>query len=138
MSYIIGPSWRAGMQSVSAAIDKTFGEPLLLIASYIPGPNFPPDRDRSVEQVHLKGEFLYRAKLALDNGGRPGQHGSGGLVELQEPIATFSHAALPWLPQRGDRIRREVDGTEWEITKVSSDGVSRVTCQLVQMGVSSP
>ena len=137
MSYIIG-SWREGMGTVSAAIDQNFGERLTLIAC-ISQPNFPTDRDRRIEPVTLRGEFMYRARLALDNGrGKGGQHGSGGLVESQQPIFTFSHVALPFLPQRGDRVRREIDGTLWEITRCSTDGVSRVTCEAVELGVSSP
>ena len=79
---------------------------------------------------------MYRAKLALDTGhGRGRQHGSGGLVQSQDPLSTFSHAALPWLPQRRDRIRRrELDGTMFEVTATKSDGVSRVTCDLVELG----
>ena len=138
MSGYLIPNWRAGMANVSASIDSVFGEPLTLIAC-LSRPNFPTEPDRATKPVTLSGEFLYRAKLALDSGhGRGGQHGSGGLIESQQPIATFSHASLPWLPQRGDRIQRQVDGTTFEVTAVKSDGVSRVTCDLVELGRSEP
>ena len=130
MSYFI-PNWRAGMQAVSAAIDQNFGERLTLIAC-LARPNFPTEPDASIKPVILSGVFSYRAKLALDTGQGRGRH--GGLVQSQDPIATFSHAALPWLPQRGDRIRRENDGTVFEVTATKSDGVSRVTCDLVELG----
>jgi len=122
------------MQAVSAAIDGAFGERLTLIAC-LARPNFPTEPDASIKPVTLQGVFSYRAKLALDTGrGKGGQHGSGGLVQSQDPIATFSHAALPWLPQRGDRIRREVDGTMFEVTATKSDGVARVTLDLAELG----
>jgi hypothetical protein len=133
MSYFI-PNWRAGMANVSAAIDQNFGERLTLIAC-LARPNFPTEPDASIKPVTLSGVFSYRARLALDTGhGRGGQHGSGGLVQSQDPIATFSHAALPWLPQRGDRIRREADGTTFEVTATKSDGVAHVTLDLVDLG----
>ncbi len=131
MSYFI-PNWRAGMQAASAAIDQNFGERLTIIPC-IARPNFPTEPDRETPPVNLQGEFMYRAKLALDTGRGKGGHG-GGLVQSQDPIATFSHAALPWLPQRGDRIRREVDGTVFEVTSTKSDGVARVTLDLVELG----
>ncbi len=133
MSYII-PNWRAGMQRASAAIDGAFGERLTLVVC-LARHNFPTEPDASIKPVTLQGEFMYRAKLALDVGhGRGGQHSGGGLVQSQDPVATFSHAALPWLPQRGDRIRREVDGTVFEVTSTKSDGVARVTLDLVELG----
>ena len=128
MSYVIG-SWREGMQGVSAAIDKTFGETLTLIPCVLE-PNMP-SRGLNDEAVTLRGQFLYRQKLAFAHHAG----GDGPLIQSQEPIATFSHAALPYEINRGDRIRRETDQTLWEVTRVSSDGVSRVTCHLVELGV---
>jgi len=132
MSYVIS-DWRTGMQGVSAAIDRTFGETLTLIPCVLE-PNMPT-RALADEAATLKGEFMYRAKLAF-----AAHHagGDGPLIQSQEPIATFSHAALPYEINRGDRIRRETDGTLWEVTRTSSDGVSRVTCHLVELGIAEP
>jgi|GEM_PF-2550117 hypothetical protein len=132
MSYFI-PNWRAGMQAVSAAIDQSFGERLTLIAC-LARPNFPTEPDASIKPVALQGVFSLRSELAFKSGGSPGRGEAPGLIESRKPVASFSHADLPWQINRGDRVKRETTGEMYEVTRVEPDGVSRVTLHLVELG----
>jgi len=133
MSYI-QTSWRAGMQTASAKIDDTFGEPLRITPCEMK-PNFPGCAVPK-QAFEVLGVFSWRAHIALANG-HDRMHGNGGLVQTQKPVVSFSRDALKWMLQRGDQITRLCDSTKWEVTAVQSDGVSRITCELVQLGVAA-
>ncbi len=133
MSFINSTNWRAGMQTVSATIDQTFGETILLIpCERRPNAQARPQREHAVE---LLGVFGWRSEMALRTGNIAQNRGEGGgLVETRKPVVSFSHAALPWALAHGDRVERCCDGELFEVTKIEPDGVSRVCCHLVQLG----
>jgi len=135
MSYF-NTSWCQGMQRVPNAINDAFGEALTIIPSET-RPNYPPQQDYK-HAVTVQGVFSYRSAMALDTGhdsvARRGHH-PGAIVETRTPIARFAHKDLKWALNHGDIVRREIDGTEFTITALRTDGVSAVECDLVQLGV---
>ncbi len=133
MSYMI-TDWRRGIGLVSTKIDEAFGEALSIIPCEAK-PNFSPI-SYDEEAVTLRGEFSYRNKLVFRTShAATAMSGDSGLIESRVPIVTLTHNSLPWEIHRGDRVRRETDHTLFEVTKVESDGVSRVTLHLTQLGL---
>ncbi len=117
--------WRTAMQGASLEIDDRLGEDLI-VTPCVKRPNFDPAPDEA-NAVQLRGVFSYRAETVFK---------AANLlpVESRKPIASFSHAALPWALQRSDQVQRCCDGAIFEVTDIKPDGVSRVTCDLVQLG----
>lgn len=132
MSYIVG-SWLEGMQQTSVEIDAHFGEELILTPCE-KKPNFGTC-PIVAEAVRILGVFRWRSEMIMRHG--TGRHGAepSGLVESRKPVVEFSRDALPFALKRGDRITRCGDKNTFEIVNVEPDGVSRITCALVQLGV---
>ncbi len=133
MTYVSN-GWRSDMQGVSATIDETFGEAVRLIPTE-KRPNMQA-RPQPENAVELLGVFSWRSAMAFRaEGGLAGA--KSGLIETREPYVTFSRDALPWAPQQLDQVQRGCDGALFEIKGVEPDGVSRITCRLVELGRSS-
>lgn len=127
--------WRAEMQGVSAKIDETFGEAFRLIpTAKQPNMQATPQPEHAHE---LLGVFSWRSAMALRTEGNPISGGKPGLIETRDPWVSFSREALRWAPQHLDQVRRLADGALFEIKGVEPDGVSRITCRLVELGRSA-
>lgn len=133
MSYVV--DWQTGIRAAAENIDATFGETLIITPCH-QAPNYPSE-PYTEEAIEVIGVFSYKSMLALNTGGVLHRaHGEGGIVETRKPIASFSRSRLPWMLNSADRITRCCDGSTFEIISVEPDGVARITCHLVQLGVS--
>jgi len=129
-------NWRAGMQSVSAAIDDTMGE-FVTVTPTSAFPNFPstPDPSRAVT-----GRAVFTSKaetVVMGEGGRVGGLSVAPLVSTSKPVFQFSYAVLHGLPfilEQYHRITRLCSGETFEVTDVKPDGVSRATVTVKQLG----
>jgi hypothetical protein len=132
-------NWRAGMQDVSAAIDETMGELVLVTPATVPAINFPSVADPS-KAVKVIAVFTSRAKaVILGNEGKMGGHSVSvnPLVSTSEPIFQFSYGVLRTMPfpiRQGYRITRLCSGETFEVTDVKPDSVSRTCVHVVQLG----
>ena len=131
MSYT-NSSWLSEMQGASAVIDQTFGE-LVTVTPADRRPNYQaePQPEHAVE---LQAVFSWRSKTIFKPNKGTSLGNGDAFIESREPIFGFSRDALPWALRAGDIIARHCDGTEFEITTVAPDGVSRVTVNCVQLG----
>lgn len=118
--------WHSAMQEVSHEIDRQFGEVLRIMPAHV-SPNRSPVYYPE-NAIELMGVFRWPSTSR-------NLHLKEMKVVSRDPCATFSRTDLPWGIHRGDRISRCCDGTEWEVTAVRPDGVSRVECDLVQLGL---
>lgn len=125
MSFVT-PDWHAAMQDVSAEIDQRFGERLRIVPAHtVPNqsPTYYP-----AEAIEILGVFRWPTKdvnLRMEE----------MKVVSRDPTATFSRTNLPWAIKRGDQITRCCDGSMFEVTAVRPDGVSRIECDLLQLGI---
>ena len=131
-------NWRAGMQSVSAAIDEAMGE-LVTISPFVPPKvNFPTVVDRHKPVLTVTAVFKNKAKtIIMGNDGKIGGHTVSPLVETSEPIFEFSYNVLRSMPYpllQGYRIERCCDGAVYEVTNIKPDGVSRTCVHVAQLG----
>ena len=118
-------NWRGSMQKVSLSADEAFGEELQLIPIKPPRPNFSTEPDFK-KMACVTGVFSWPAKeVRLDD------HTT---VISRDPVVSFHRNGLPYPLKRGDWVER-CDGTRFEITAVEPDGVVRIECDLVQMGI---
>ncbi|WP_424362972.1 hypothetical protein [Methylocystis parvus] len=137
MSYVNPPNFKQAMASLAGTIDATFGESIRIIPC-TSRPNFPTeaheDKAVIVQGVFTaKPELVMRSNSIAHKGAEP-----AALVESRVPIFSFARAQLPWAINRGDRIQRSCDGSQYEITRIEADVTSqRITCHVVELGVMS-
>jgi len=129
---------------MSPVLDENFGE-VVWIRFMHTKPNFPPSPDPARPPVEAVAVFQWRSAFT---GGRtpddrdvrrvPWHAGDKSAPEIATRVPQFSFSA-PCAPvlKRGDRIKRCVDGTEFEVTAVLPDGAARILVQVVQLGVAN-
>lgn len=130
-------NWRADMQDVSAAIDDSFGELVVVTPATAPKPNFPtvPEPSRAVTVTAV---FQNKAKDVImgENSGRmSGGHSISPIVSTSEPFFSFANDALPFSLRQGYRITRLCGGATYEAKDVQPDGVARIVVPVVQLGI---
>src|SRR5256885_1927368 len=127
--------WRAGMQDVSAAIDETMGEPVIVTPVRSGGVNFPtiPEPERSISTV---AAFMAKPETVLmgENKIRTGGHALSPLISTRVPVFSFDQKSLPWPLMQGYRIKLCRTGETFEVTDVKSDSVARIEAKVVQLG----
>ena len=138
--------FRELMQSrVSPVLDANFGE-RVHVKGMVTRPNYAPERDPSRPIVETVAIFTDRAALwggnAPDNVGRrrlpfEREHGGAPSIEVVTSTPQFSFAYPAPQLKRGDRIKRSVDGSQWEVTAIFPDKVARVLVKVVALGVAS-
>ncbi|MGY3514175.1 hypothetical protein [Bradyrhizobium lupini] len=130
--------WRAGMQDVSAAIDDTMGEPVVVIPVRSGGVNFPtiPEPERSISTL---AAFMAKPETVVmgENKIRTGGHSLSPLISTNVPMFSFDHKSLPWPLKQGYRIKLCRTGEIFEATDVKSDSVARIEVKVVQLGRSA-
>jgi hypothetical protein len=126
-------NWRAGMQDVSAAIDETMGELVMVTPATVPAINFPsvPDSSKAVTVIAV---FTSKSKLIPMGEGKAGGPTISPLIETSEPIFQFGYGVLPFPLRQSYRITRLCSGETFEVTNVKPDGVSRIVVNVVQLG----
>ncbi|MDA9474744.1 hypothetical protein XI03_09570 [Bradyrhizobium sp. CCBAU 65884] len=123
------------MQRVSAAVDATMGEPVL-VTPVTPGrPNFPgdPQPDRAVLAVAVftaKPETVVMGEGKVHTRG----HSLSPLITTSVPIFSFDHKALPWPLLPSYRITLIRTGEAFEVTDIKSDSVTRIEVKVVRLG----
>jgi hypothetical protein len=123
------------MQDVSAAIDETMGELVTVTPASAAKVNFPSVAEPS-KAVTVVATFMNKAKtVIMGNEGKMGGHSVSPLVETREPIFQFSYGVLPFELQQSYRITRCCNGATYEVTNIKPDGVSRITVNVVQLGI---
>jgi hypothetical protein len=125
--------WRSAMQDVSAAIDDTMAEPVLVTPATAPAPNFAaaPDASRAVTVV---GVFTRKAENALGGSRLHGGQNITPLVSTSKPVFSFGYNVLPWPIRQGYRITLLRTSEVFEVTDAKADGVSRINVDVVQLG----
>ena len=127
-------NWRGKMQGASAEIDSRFGERFFVgLARRRPNHAVEPSGDGAFE---IEGVFSYRSETVFRHDATTRQAG-GTIVETRVPTISFSHRACPVMIAHGDVLTRVADGTQWEVKAIKPDGVSRITLDLVQRGLSA-
>lgn len=126
-------NWRAGMQDVSAAIDDTMGELVTVTPALAAAVNFPSVPDPS-NAVTVTAVFTSEAKLLTMGEGRVGSVSASPLVSTSKPVFQFGNRTLPWPIRQHYRITLCRTGETFEVTDVKSDGVARITVNVVQLG----
>lgn len=130
-------NWRAGMQGVSAAIDDSFGELVVVTPVTTAKPNFPTIPD-TTSAVTVTAVFQNKAKDVImgENAGRmSGGHSISPIVSTSEPVFSFANDALPFPLRQGYRITRLCNGATYEAKDVQPDGVARIVVPVVQLGI---
>jgi hypothetical protein len=128
-------NWRAGMQDFSRAVDDTMGELVMVTPAYVRKVNYPsiPNPAKAVTVI---AAFMAKPKtLIMGSEGKIGGHSLRALVQTTEPIFSFGYNVLPWPIQQSYRITRLCSGETFEITNVKPDGVARIVCTVVQLGM---
>jgi hypothetical protein len=128
-------NWRAGMRLFSDAVDDSMGEMVLVTPAHAPKPNYPsvPNPAKAVTVV---AAFMAKSKtILMGEGGKIGGHSLSPLVQTTEPIFSFGYSVLPWPIQQSYRITRPCSGETFEVTNVKPDGVARIVCTVVQLGM---
>ncbi|WP_407194298.1 hypothetical protein [Bradyrhizobium sp. STM 3566] len=128
--------WRAGMQDVSAAIDETMAEAVIVTPVRSGGVNFPkiPEPEKAITVAAV---FMAKAETVVmgENMGKiHSGHVVSPLVSTRKPVFTFDHRVLPWPLKQGYRIKLCRTGETFEVKDVKSDSVARITADVVQLG----
>jgi hypothetical protein len=129
-------SWRTAMQDVTAAIDETMGELVLVTPATVTRPNFPsvPQPEKAVTVVAV---YTAKSKQVFGTPNTKRGVGDSGLsvgIETSEPVFSFAIGALPFPLYQHYRITRLCSGEVFEITAPKPDYVSRVVCKVVRLG----
>jgi hypothetical protein len=131
-------SWRTAMQGVAAEIDATMGECVIVTpVDYANSEVNFPKQMLPGSAVIVTAVYTETPTHAL---GKPSRmkYGSGyegaPLVTTRKPGFSFAFGAVPFALGQGCRIERRCSGEIFEITDVKSDGVSRIECNVVQLG----
>lgn len=127
--------WRAGMQEVSAAIDDTMGETVVVTPVRSGGVNFPtiPEPERSISTTAV---FMAKPETVVmeDNIVHARGHALSPLISTSVPVFSFDHKSLPWPLKQGYRIKLCRTGAVYEVTDPKYDSVARVEAKVVQLG----
>lgn len=135
MTMLFQCNWRAAMQDCSQAIDESMGELVTVTPANVQKPNFPSVPNSSLA-VTVTAVFMRKSKAVLmGNENRFGGHSLSPLVETSEPIFSFAIDALPFPILQSYRITRLCSGEVFEVTRPEPDGVARIVCKVVQLGM---
>ncbi|KYK44307.1 hypothetical protein A1D31_36790 [Bradyrhizobium liaoningense] len=123
------------MQDVSAAIDDTMGEAVIVTPVRSGGVNFPtiaePERSISATAV-----FMAKPETVVmgDNKIHARGHAISPLISTSIPVFSFDHKSLPWPLGQGYRIKLCRTGALFEVTDVKYDSVARIEAKVVLLG----
>lgn len=127
--------WRAGMQDVSAAIDDTMGEAVIVTPVRSGGVNFPtiPEPERAISTTAV---FMAKPETVVmgENKIRGRGHSMSPLISTNVPVFSFDHKALPWPVKQGFRIKLCRTGESFEVTDIKDDSVARIEVKVVHLG----
>ncbi|MET4603265.1 hypothetical protein ABIB90_002743 [Bradyrhizobium sp. JR4.1] len=127
--------WRAGMQDVSAAIDDTMGEAVIVTPARSGGVNFPtiPEPERSISVTAV---FTAKPETVVmgDNKVHARGHSMSPLISTSVPVFSFDHKSLPWPLKQGYRIKLCRTGAIYEVTDIKDDSVARIEVKVVRLG----
>ena len=94
-----------------------------------------PDPARAVTVTAV---FTSKAELvAMGESGRVGGLSVNPLISTSKPVFQFSYAVLHGLPfilRQYHRMTRVCSGETFEVTDIQTDGVSRATVKVKQLG----
>jgi hypothetical protein len=128
---IFQKDWRTLMvNDVSPAIDRELGgEPFRIIPATKRGnvnAQAVPDVSRAITVIGIFGYRFKAVPLGI------------AVVASRDPIVRFGYYALNGFSILHYYVVERGDGTRFEVTATKPDGVSSVTCDLVQLGRASP
>lgn len=134
---MMGSKFREAMQAeVATAIDEEMGEPVIVtpVNGAASQPNFPkimlPGQAVQVIAVFTSVADELALSPVRDKGHTPG----GVRVSTSKPAFSFRYGVLPFECHHGMQIRLCRTGEVFEVKSVAPDAVSRIVCEVVQMG----
>ena len=130
--------FREAMSDAADAINATMGE-YVTVTPYSAKPNFPSASDTTLPAFDIVMVFRNRASVAFDSKGSKrssNKHDIELAQMIRTSVPTFSvkTCELPFPLRQHYRIQRCATGDLYEITDLKADGVSRIECDVVQLG----
>jgi hypothetical protein len=127
------------MQDVAAAIDETMGELVEVtpIDSAATKPNFSAVMrpDKAVRAIAVFTSTPTHVFGKPSGGKYAGSYEVAPLITTSKPVFSFAYGALPFPLRQHCRIERCCSGELFEITDIQPDGVSRIACTVVRLGL---
>lgn len=134
---MMGSKFREAMQNdVATAIDEEMGEPVIVtpVDQVASQPNFPKIMlpGQAVQVIAVFTSVADQLALApvRDRGHTPG----GVRVSTSKPAFSFRNGVLPFACHQGMQIKLCRTGETFEVKNVTPDAVSRILCEVVQLG----
>lgn len=113
---------------LSRAVDRAFGEKFTFFArTGSEDVDLPNVADAARATFDALGAFERPGKGTTPAARGATQDDNAHKWSTSLPSASFDDGALIWRPVRGDRAKRDFDGTVYEIERVSPDGFGRTT-----------
>lgn len=108
---------------LAASINKAFGESFTFLPFTSSGDvNLPKIPDAGRTQFNVTGVWDGPAKSATPHARGSIQYDNAHNWTASKPSVSVSDAALNWTPKHGDRVRRQFDGSVYEISTSAPDG----------------
>jgi hypothetical protein len=132
--------FREAMDDCANAISDTMGE-TVTVFPYTAKPNFPSMPDPSLLPFSITAVFTHKAVMAFSKKGEPAsgnrEFDLAPLISTRKPCFSVKACELPFPLRQHYRIERCWNKAVWEITDIKSDGISRIECDVVQLGRAS-
>ena len=133
---MMGSYWRDAMQEVAAVIDETMGEPVTVTPVDFANTkvNFPKVMLPG-QAVTVTAVFTSPARtLDMTPKGKGQSFQTGQHITTDKPSFGFRNGMLPFEAHQGMQIAVCRTGEIFEVTNVLPDAVSRIVCEVVQLG----
>lgn len=133
--------FRDAASDMASAINETMGE-TVTVFPYAAKPNYSPVPDASRPAFSVAMVFTHKSEMAFSDKSAYRPSGSRETdvaiaIQTRRPVFSVKACDLPYPLRQKDRLQRCWDKTEWEITSVKPDGISRIEIDVVQSGRTS-